>query len=118
MLRFSLPYLHSWKRPRPLKGGKGIYDPGGKELKAARNWLKAQALKQGVEAGPNSQWELTIQFVQRDRRNRDIDRMLSFVMDALEGALYANDHQVTKVLMSKHHDPQGANCVFIGAVPV
>ena len=117
MIKFSLPYLHSWKRPKATRKG-GFFDPGNKELKAAKNWLRLQAEKQGLEAGPNSQWELTIQFVQRDRRSRDIDRMLSFVMDALEGALYNKDHQVTKVLMSKHYDPQGANCVFIQALAV
>ena len=116
MLKFSLPTLKSWKRPRTTKQGR-LYDPGAKDLKQAKHWLKAQAVEQGVECGPASRWSLSIQFVQRDKRSRDIDRLLSFVMDALEGALYDDDSQVTKVLMEKHCDPDGANCVFVKAKP-
>ena len=117
MIRFQLPYLRSWKRPRPLRNGKGLYDPGNADLKQAKAEMLRQALEQGVEAGANSLWELNVQFVQADRRKRDIDRMLSFALDALEGALYADDNQVSAVNMEKHYDPKGANCVFVEAHP-
>ena len=117
MLRFTLDHLTSWKRPKATRKGH-LYDPNSKALKEAKQDLKAQALNQGVDAGPNSRWQLTIQFVQRDKRSRDIDRLLSFVMDALEGALYDDDSQVIRALTSKHYDPDGANCVFIEALAV
>ena len=116
VIRFTAAYLHSWKRPRTTSRGR-LYDPGGKDLRKAKADMLKQAQDQGVEAGEASTWELNVQFVQADRRKRDIDRMLSFALDALEGALYANDNQVSAVNMEKHFDPTGANCVFIEAHP-
>ena len=113
-LHFTLPDLHSWKRPKTTRTGQ-MYDPGAKDLKAAKKQLKNQAEEQGHASVSDSAWALTVAFVQRDNRRRDIDRLLSFTMDALEGALYENDSQVQRVLMEKHKDPTGANCVFVQA---
>lgn len=114
-IHFKLPELHSWKRPRTTRGGH-MYNPGTKDLKAAKKALRAQAEEQGHASVSDSAWALTVSFVQSDNRKRDIDRLLSFTMDALEGALYENDSQVQRVLMEKHKDPTGANCVFVQAV--
>jgi Holliday junction resolvase RusA-like endonuclease len=38
---------------------------------------------------------------QRFPRNKDVDNMLKFVMDALEGVIYHNDVIITKVIVSK-----------------
>ena len=113
-IQFHLPYLKSWKRPRTTRRGR-MYDPGGSDLKQAKALMLQQATDMGFGPDGITAWELTVAFVQSDKRKRDIDRMLSFVMDALEGALYDDDSQVRKVNCEKFLDPNGGNCVFVKA---
>ena len=94
--RSSFRGVKSWKRPKTTKDGH-FYSPHGTDLSDHKMIARASCARQLHKCDIVRDWRVFVKVYPADRRKRDVDRVLSFVLDALEGAVYENDNQVSMV---------------------
>lgn len=99
----------SWQRPKTTRTGQ-MYDPGNKDLKRMRAEAAEQLGRQGVsEPDADSRWRLSVSVICADKRRRDVDRVASMCMDALEGVAYENDSQVDQLEVERLWSDDGTH---------
>lgn len=81
----------SWARPRRV-GNRTYMDP---KAEKARGVMAAH-LRNIVRGEPDAvgRWRFSGEFRCETRRHRDLDRLVSLVLDAADGIVYADDSQV------------------------
>ena len=63
----------------------------------AKNQYKKKVMSVGVDI------EMTITLFFKDKRKRDIDNYNKLVLDALEGIVFEDDHQIQKLIINKDY---------------
>ena len=93
------------ERPRVTRNG--TYTP--QRTLDHEEKLAAQFRRANVGFGlpdPLFEFELTVNFVKARNGRPDIDNMLKCLMDGLQGTVYKDDAQVTKVIMDEWVEPK------------
>lgn len=85
----------SWKR-LATRGGRHFV---GAEERQAMRTIALLLLGAGAPAAPDEAhaWAVGATFMFTDYRNHDVDRLLSLILDAAQGILYANDSQIFRL---------------------
>jgi Holliday junction resolvase RusA-like endonuclease len=111
-------YLRLWgepiAQPRPrarlaIRGGRIIvYDPSTRHKAAGRVLLDSALNEIGLRDRPVFETRrsilITATFFTRESK-KDIDNLLKFTLDVLEGPIYSDDRYVVEVRAKKHHEP-------------
>ena len=96
-----------------------MYDPCKKDKDAHKVLLKAAFQEIGYHEGPifphGSRLQVTARFFLQDDR-KDLDNMLKFFLDILQGPVFSNDRFVYVVVASK--EPVGANGAFRSEIDI
>jgi Holliday junction resolvase RusA-like endonuclease len=112
-------YLRLWgepiaqPRPRARLGTRGgriiVYDPSTRFKAAGRILLDAALTEIGLADRPvfTTRRSILIQatFFTAESK-KDIDNMLKFLLDVLEGPIYSDDRYVVEIRAKKHQEPQ------------
>ena len=107
--------VHSWTRPKTTRNG-GYYSPHRKALAEAKMIARVLCSRHLHKCDGDHRWQLFIEIHQPDKRARDIDRMASFYLDALEGSVYKDDKQVVAMNVDKYPwttDKDGRGVVLV-----
>ena len=74
----------------------------GKNLKELYQFLAQNQYKGGVMS---TECEMVISLYFKDKRRRDVDNYNKLILDSLEGIVYEDDKQITKLTIEKHISP-------------
>lgn len=84
--------------------------PEGRQLKKDYIWqIKEQWKKKPLKRD----LKLSIDIFHYDRRKRDIDNYNKLVLDAMEGLVYENDHQIIELCIRKYYDKENPRILVI-----
>ena len=99
-IQIDFPNVHSWTRPRTTKNG-GYYSPHRKALAEAKMIARVKCSQLLHKCDDEDEWIVTVGAYLPNRRPKDVDRIASFYLDALEGAVYKDDRQVMSLHVFK-----------------
>lgn len=91
--------------PVNLNHGYIITSVGGKirkfPSKEVNEWKEEIAWKFKGNKDLDGEYKIEINVVMGDKRNRDVDSSVKFILDALNGVVYLDDNQVVEVRLLK-----------------
>lgn len=90
-------------KERPRVSRHGPYTPRRTAEYEERVAWEVKARNPGLRPDRDHHWRLAVTFVLGDRRGRDLDNLIKTVMDALEGVVWVNDHQVVTIQAAKRY---------------
>lgn len=105
----ELRIIHEGKAPSKSnsysirRGGRGVY-VSQESRKRQEAWRKSVegALPEGFRVWPvTKEVEIEIEWTVGDRRRRDVDNILKGLLDELEGLVFENDAQVSKITIER-----------------
>jgi crossover junction endodeoxyribonuclease RusA len=100
MIRFTIPGKPQPKE-RPRRGAGGIWYTPTKTKKYER-LVAMCAMAEGVRF--KGSVEVTIDIYWPDNRKRDLDNTAKSICDGMNGIVYADDSQISKLTVTKHTD--------------
>ena len=109
-IEITFPGVKSWKRPKTNSKG-DFYSPHRIDLSDHKIIAKGKCNSLRHKCDGGGTWRVEVCIFPKDRRKRDIDRVASFYLDALEGSVYANDNQVealSVMVVLNEHEKDGA----------
>jgi Holliday junction resolvase RusA-like endonuclease len=95
-----------------------VYDPRAREKTLLRKEVKRALVEGGDDLPPPTfpihlKLKVRIKFYAASGHNKDLDNMTKFLLDALEGAIYADDKCIVEMHLSKEQSPQARTEVSV-----
>lgn len=116
IVEFTIPGRPvTWQRTNDVRGRR-VTDAKQREAKQRIGGYAADVRPEGWPM--DAEYVVTVAGCWPDRRFGDVDRLLSLVMDGLEGVLYETDRQVRTVMATRGLDTTACTLVEVRAVGI